>query len=297
MQAKGWCDLPVIYVDILIGTNLLVDYLLLRLSATFLHCYPKAIRLLLSAVLGGVSSLLLLIPIENTWAFFIKCGMMLLMVVIAFGWEGIRAFVRKTAVFFGVNVAFAGLMILLWYKVLPDRIMYRNGAVYFEIGVPALVISASVCYGVLTLVSVLSRRRTMQGSVYPFALTVGGRVREGKALFDTGNTMRDVFSNRPVVVVTESFVQGILPEGFSQFRMGEIGEKGGFRLIPFSTVGTEGVLPAFPAHEARYFAGGVWHFCRDIYVAVTQQRLCAGECDALFGVPLYESSTQEEKVK
>ena len=46
-----------VYADVLFAVNMIVDYFLLRACAAFLHKKPKTMRLILSAAVGGISSI------------------------------------------------------------------------------------------------------------------------------------------------------------------------------------------------------------------------------------------------
>ena len=49
-----------VYIDVVFATNLLMDYILLRLVGTIFRCRKNRIRTLLAAVLGALFSCLLL---------------------------------------------------------------------------------------------------------------------------------------------------------------------------------------------------------------------------------------------
>ena len=54
--------LPVVYIDVLLGVNLFVNYFLLLAVGRFLHLAVRRLRLLAGAAVGAVFSLSILLP-------------------------------------------------------------------------------------------------------------------------------------------------------------------------------------------------------------------------------------------
>lgn len=288
--------MQVIYADVLVATNVLVDYLLLRASAAVMSVRVKPWRLLAASVIGGAYSLVIFVQLPVAAAAALKIAAVAAMVAAAFGVGTPRGFFRSTAVFLLANLVFAGLMLALWYKLLPNSMLYKNGAVYFDVDVLTLVISAAVCYAALTLLSFLARRRTQRGNVFSVELVCNGKKARGRALFDTGNSLRESFSGRPAVIAEAGFVKNIQPPGFRDL-MNASTEKPldfkGFRMIPFATLNRSGALPSFRADEIRVFAEGKWSTVENIYVAVSEKKFTASEFDVLLGVPVFDAIDSE----
>jgi stage II sporulation protein GA (sporulation sigma-E factor processing peptidase) len=59
-----------------------------------------------------------------------------------------------------------------------------------------------------------------------------------KGLADTGNSLTDSFSGKPVVVCSKDSLRGIIDPD-------ELASLKGFRLIPFSTIGEGGLVVSF----------------------------------------------------
>ena len=106
----------VVYVDVLVGVNLIVNYFLLLASAKFLTLPFHRGRLVAASALGALYSLVILLPAWNPFlSLLIKLIMAASIILAAFGWHGVKAFLRQTAAFYIVSFAFAGLMIAVWY--------------------------------------------------------------------------------------------------------------------------------------------------------------------------------------
>ena len=245
----------VIYIDVLVAINIFVTWLLLACGVFFSAVPVKRWRLLLGALAGGAVSLLILLPPAPWW---LLAGEKLLcslgIVFTAFGFGGWRRFLRCFTAFFAVNFAFAGIMLALWLTIRPGGMFYRNGAVYFDVGLPTFVIFACVCYALARGAALLLRRRHPGANACQAAIRIEGRSITLSALYDSGNRLTDGFTGAPVAVAEYAALERFLPEELRAFFRGEMDYMdlpGGhpwrprLRQVPFHALGQEGLLPAF----------------------------------------------------
>ena len=198
-----------------------------------------------------------------------KLGAAVLMLLTGFG--GSRRLLRVTLVFFGLSCAFGGGIFAI--GLLGGRgLTLRNGVLYSVMDLRILLLSAAVCYAVLTLVF---RRTARHGrrEVLPAVLILEGRRVAVNALVDTGNTLTDPVTGRPVMVAEGSLLSPLLPgervldEKALRDPVGTLERlsRGGrgrrFRLLPYQAVGVEcGMLLALRLDDARVGAedyGGI----------------------------------------
>lgn len=279
----------VIYADILIVINIIVNYLLLRASATITGSQFKPVRFLLAAGAGGIFSLIIFIENIPVWLnIIIKILFLFAMVLIAYGVKSVKAFVKCCCAFFLANLAFAGIMLGLSVAAAPNAAIYKNGIVYFNINIFTLTVTSVVCYAVLSLTSRLSKSRVPPKSIYPIRITYGSNTVEGQALLDTGNTLCDCFSGKPAIITEKNFIDNLC-------RGTELTEMKSFRLIPFSTIKSGGALPAFLADKAEIMDKGKWIEARDIYIAVAEKKIVSGNYSALLSVPFFDAIENQIK--
>ncbi len=273
----------VIYADVLVIINLIVNYLLLRASAAITSYSFRTRRILFSSFIGGISSLVIFI--ENISIFLnllIKLILFTVMVLTAFGNKNIKSFLKCCASFALVNFGFAGIMFALTTTVFPNSSAYINGVVYFDISLLTLTVSAIICYIILNLISRFTKSKTPQKSIYEIRIHYGNNSAEGKALFDSGNTLCDCFSGRPVIIAEKEFVKIL-------FSNDDLTSLKNFRLIPFSTIKNSGALPSFMADKTEIKIKGKWIESKEIYIAITDKKIVSGNYTALFGVPYLET--------
>ena len=86
----------------------------------------------------------------------------------------------------------------------------RGGTIYYPISLKALLLTAAAAYCVVWLV--FSRLAAHGGGeIVQVRLRLGDRSARVPALVDTGNSLRDPLTNRPVLVVNWQLAQQILP--------------------------------------------------------------------------------------
>lgn len=280
----------VIYADILIFINLIINYLLLRAASVMLGIKHNAVRFLASSAFGGVFSLVIFVEnIPDFLNVIIKILFLTVMVCTAFKIKKFSEFLRDFAAFFLCNFAFAGIMLAITVFASPQAAIYKNGVVYFDISIFTLVAASAVCYVILSLVSKFVRSRMVHNLLYDISVSYSGKTVGGKALLDTGNSLRDSFSGKPVIIAEKRFIENIVPPDC------DITQMKNFRLIPYSTISTGGALPAFLADEIRVVFEGKNIALTDVYVALTDKKIVSSDYSVLLGAPFLEAVINYEE--
>lgn len=247
--------MTVVYVDLLWLLNFMANYLLLLAGGRMAGVLLLRGRMALAAALGAVYAVLLFVPsLEWLAAWPCRIGAGVLMGVLAYG-KG-RGLLRPTVMFFTAAAALGGTV--LGARMLGSGpLTADNGALYSHLDLRLLLLLFAVCYFVLSL---FFRRTAAQGRGELVALNIRmlGRELGLSALRDTGNTLSDPTTNRPVVVVEFELLAALLPPGMEPSspvegleRLHEAGIRGG-RLLPYRAVGTEwGLLLALRAEQVQ----------------------------------------------
>lgn len=251
-----------VYLDLLIVLNFLVD-LLLIMGTNRLSGYPPGVRRALpAAIIGGVYAGACVLPgfafLGSTLWRLVSLGAMS---VVAFGIG--ESGLRRGILFVLLSMALGGIAACL-----------NRGGFW------ALVISAA---GVCALCMVGFRGRVGQQHYVPVTICWGGKTVTMTALVDTGNTLRDPLTGRPVLVVDET-VAGKL-SAFTPSQLAHPVETmaaaklPGLRLIPYTAVGSAagmllGLRPDYVQVDGKE---------AEVIVAFAPQRLGQGGYQALAG--------------
>ena len=290
--------MPVVYLDVLVVLNWFIDFLLLSSAARILRLTFKRWRLVLGALLGGVSACLIFLPaMPFALSMLVKLVAASLIVLTAFPWLGLRAYGKQMLVFFVISAAFAGIATAVWFFAAPAGLMVANGVVYFDVS-PLLLVGLTVLsYGCIRIYDRFIRKKAPVNREYRLQLDGGAGTVELRALYDTGLHLTEPFSGKPVIVVRQSAVYPNLPPALREALSVQVTDDhvhsletgtvqavaSRLRMVPYQTVGGKGLLPAFQAPKT--VITGVGKADKDItgvYIALAPD-LGRGEYEALFG--------------
>ena len=240
----------VIYADVLVALNIFVNYFLLLATEKLLRYDAKTLNTVLSSLLGGFYSLT--VYLQNTpkpLQLFMNISALILMTLICFRPKSFKPFLKELLCFVGVNTAFAGIMLAVWFFFAPKGMLYNNSIVYFDIDIKLLVVSTLGCYLFLRLVFIIAKRAVPKEKVVSVTLVNNNKAVSVNALLDTGNTLKDAFSGESAAVADESVMKALLGFSLDTYIQREkaglqSSERLNIRLIPVSTVSAEALLPA-----------------------------------------------------
>ena len=254
--------MTVIYVDTLFLLNAAVDYLLLLASARLAGEPLARLRFLLGAVLGGLYAVAIFLPGLSFLARPpCQLAAAVLMVLAAF-WKS-RRLLRQVVIFLALSCAFGGGVLAI--GLLGGRgLTLSNGVLYSGMDLKIVLLSAAGCYGALTLLFQRTGRHTAAaGELRPVRLTLGERQVSLTALVDTGNTLTDPATGRPVLVAEADCVEELLPPGIRP-SPADLRDPAGalerledpwrrrFRLLPYRSVGVDrGLLLAVRVDQVQ----------------------------------------------
>lgn len=231
----------VIYADVLVVTNMAVNYFLLLGTAKLGNQGITLWRLLAGSLLGALTSLYILIPSPALW---LEIGsrplFALISVAAAFLPRKPRVFLRLYVIFLGVTLLFGGAMLAVQNLLKPAGMAVIGSVVYFDISPLLLVVSTALCYGILRGGQALSRLRNPNAKRQSITVRSDQAVIEITAMVDTGHSLADPFSGDPVVIISPSAGDRLLPEGLNIAKA-----EGKYRLIPYKTAAETGTMEGF----------------------------------------------------
>lgn len=238
----------VVYADILMVLNLIVDYFLLSAAGRLIRSKSSVWRILAGAGVGAVSSLMIFLPqIHIVFEIIIRFAVCVLMSACAFGYGSLKSLLRNSGILFAVVCSYAGIMIAFWYMLRPPGMLINNSVVYFNISPAVLIISSTLCYLVfLGLRFVFSKSSAIceKCGVTVFADQNSIKM---TAIVDTGNSIEDVFSKSEVIIADKGCVKKLLgelnPENNKELKMR-------YRVVPCGTVSGVGMLEGYRCDRA-----------------------------------------------
>ena len=259
-----------VYLDVLLLSNLWVDYALLRTAARLTHTPLPPPRAALASAAGAVSALTILLPAMPAAVCLAgRCLTAFAIAAAAFGMHSPRLLLRQTAVLFLLSLFFCGAVYALAMLRAPVGFLMQNTVVYADVSLLTLLIATTAAAAVSVWLA--KRRERLPKAGYQLHLRIGGADYCLPALADTGSALCDAFSGRPVVVCPAHR----LGKWLAQYPDAEsaAADCRGFRMIPVRTVAGTSLLPAFlPERAAILPSGHSTEIPLDVLIALTAEQ-------------------------
>ncbi len=239
----------VVYADILMLVNLIVDFALIELTARFLKVAPRFYRKLLGAAVGAIASLYIFLPQTNELInVLFQIGLSFIITLLAFGFHNFKFFLRAAAVFFGVTFLYGGAMLAFYMVFKPDGMVVNNSVVYFDISLKFLIIFSIIGYFLVAFIRFLLKKSAPAAPRCTVVFWVRERSVKLEAIIDTGNSLQDIFGFSQVIVAERKAVEALFPEGL----YGDEVERR-YRAIPCKTVMGTVLLDGYRCDTAKVF--------------------------------------------
>lgn len=289
-----------VYADVLVALNVLLTYILLVAVRIMCKCPTNKWAVMIASLLGGFSSLIIFWDdLGNVFSFVYKLISGAVIVGVAFLPKKPKPFLKTYLSFFLVSFLFGGAMYAVQLTLTPDKIIYFNGTVYFDMSLSYLVGCVLSVYGVFLVANYLLEKRTLKCSKCVLEICFNNISVTIPAIVDTGNSLVDGMSARPVVVAELSAIAPLFErEELSFFKNQSFDNVPKslmkiFRLVPCSAVTGESLLPSFiPSYVKITTEKGVYKtdFCT---IGVVNKELSQGEYKALLNNNIFENVKEE----
>jgi len=267
---------------------------------------PPVIRLLLGCLVSSLLSLcLVLLQVLNIYInIFAAVTLIMIGVKITFGPKRVGEFVTLSVMACIVTCALGGLGFSLYYTNLPKQLEATLGLTVVRFSFLLLLASTAAFYVIIKLCLVFYNRRLVRKQVfYPMKIYCGEDSVGLTALLDTGNTLREPLSQKPVIIVEFGTVKDFMPDAFKLafYESGEAcpqapaaglyepdgtdpdgapGPAGGFaarlRMIPFASIGKEnGMLIGFRPDKTEIIRENGRAAPCDVIIGIYNRKLSA----------------------
>ncbi len=237
--------MTVIYADILLIINLVVDYLLLFAVSRIAGARFERIKGLTAAFGGALYSMTVFLKLPKVLSVLIGFLTVLIMVLITFGRRKPAEFIRLTAIFYICSFLFSGFMMLINSASKNEPFFVSTGILYFEFSAIQVVISAVAAFAVTEIFRRIFHHGEAENCTM-VRIFYKGKSAVLKGFTDTGNSLTEPFSGTPVAVTFPKSLDKILPEDMLlAMKNKTLSTDFKFRLIPCNTVSGSVLISAF----------------------------------------------------
>lgn len=223
-----------VYADVLVFLNGVITYFLLLCVCAFFKFRPKTYRLILGAILGGISALTIFLPDLNVFVgLFTRITVCLIIILTAFSFKNKIRFLKYTLAFLTITYIFGGATLALTELFNIKSVMCVNGVCYFDIEPMFLILSSGAIYLFLRFLLLFKRKSADEQAIYNCIVEYNGVTVGFRGINDTGNSLCDPYFGSPVAIIEKKILQPIL----------ELEPK--TYLIPIKSVATNSTIYSF----------------------------------------------------
>ncbi len=297
----------VVYADVIFIVNLVMDFIILTVTARLCGQNIRLVRIILAAIISA--GFYCLVFFEKTKAlvnFFSTYGVLCLCLYISFIPKNLRAFLKLFGATHVSAFCMGGIAYAMFYFV--NTPVLSVGGITGQLPVVRnfplmlLIWSVSLFYVLFKLtLSWLRSRELKKQAYYTAKIFVDNQSISLNTLVDTGNTLRDPLTDYPVIIAEFDSVKDVLPRALRQayreknesdllmaVTLTDFAKR--IRMIPFTSLGSKnGLLMGFRPDRVEILQEGKTVSIERVVVGVYNVALSAeGTYNGLLSPELIE---------
>ena len=188
-----------LYLDLIFILNIWFDFLLLMSVSILLKRNVKFKRIFLGSMLGGITFFLLFIKLNSFLLFLFKILVSILMIITSFSFKNIKYTLTNLGYFYLTSIILGGGMYLisdLFSYNNKNLVFYHNG---FQINYIVLLIMSPII--ILFYIKNVLKLKNSYSNYYKVDMLYKNKLYHLNGYLDTGNTLKDIYKKRGVVLV------------------------------------------------------------------------------------------------
>ena len=197
-----------VYVDLLVVEDLIINYLILIGTGILLNRIIKFKNIFLSSVIGTISLIFLFIDINKLLIFIISFIFSIIMSIISFKYKDIIYTIKNIMYMYFISIFLAGTIYLINTNFMPHINSYILNTIILII----IAIFTTYIY-----VKSLKKIKIINSNYYQIDI-------------DTGNKLTDPYTHKPIILISNKTVDI---------------NKEKIILVPYNTIDSHGLLKCF----------------------------------------------------
>lgn len=214
-----------VYIDLILITNFLFDFILLLATSIILKRNVKVMRIILGALFGSLTTLSLFIRFNTIELFFFKMIVSILMITLSFGFKNYKYFFKNMYYLYMTSILLGGIVYFI-----NIQFSYKNEGLLFitdGAGINVImggILSIIILYKYVKQIKLL---KTNYNKYYKTSIYFkNGQITTFNAFLDTGNKLIDPYKKWPIILINQNKIKD-----FDKVI-----------LVPYHTVNGEGLL-------------------------------------------------------
>jgi len=236
----------VVYIDLYIFLNLFINGCIIYIVSRIIGKHVGLFKLLFSDLFASFLGLSICLPSMNIYfSIFYKFISSIIITCIAFGFKNIISVLKNSFIYMSVSITYSALVI--WSSsifILKNIIYINNIEIYYNLPVSFTVIFMMFLLLFYYVISKIKSIKNMDSLIYDCLIVLHGKKIDIRGFLDTGNSLCDIITGLPVIIIGKSAAKSIIPDIEGFLSMSSVSEK--YKIIPYKTAdGKCNILPAF----------------------------------------------------
>jgi stage II sporulation protein GA (sporulation sigma-E factor processing peptidase) len=291
-----------------------MNYIILFATGYILKIKIKHIRLIISAMLGGIYSILAYTQILQIYSNILtKIILSIVMVYIAYNAKNIKVLFKQLIIFYLTSFVFGGCSLALLYFVKPQEILIKNGMYIGTYPIKIALLGGIVGFTITVIAFKVVKHKLTQKDIYcTIKICLGEKSAKVKAMLDTGNMLKDPITRMPVIIVEKDMLYELIPykilNNLEKIIGGDINSEfydeknveyiSKFKVIPFNSIGKQnGLLLGFKASKVIIETDTNEEELNNVIIGIYDKKLSKKDSyNALLGLDILEGGREDEYI-
>lgn len=251
----------IVYIDILLLVNFIVNLFILHVTAQTLRKRVKLIWMCISSALGSLYVLTVIYPSLIYLSYIpFKMLIVIIMILIVFREKSILFNIKASLIFILYSILLAGMCLLIQIN---NSVDMSFDIIIINFPYERLLLSVMVIYiFIYRLMIFVGDRKEVSTLIYTIDIMSKNHKYTIKAFLDTGNELREPATNLPVLIVERDILKDILLE------------KNNTYYVPYTVVsGAGGRLMGFKPEYINIHINKKNIETRDVIIAFCEYKL------------------------
>lgn len=192
-----------IYIDVVILLNFLIDLILIFSVALILRRQTNLIKIIKGGLFGSLSIISLLFNINSFLLVFFKFITAIIIVIIVFGYKDIKFTIRNVFYLYTSSIILGGFLYMLELE-----LCYKNEGMLFYHNGLSLNFSVLLLLSPIIIFFYVKQARELRENYSKYynidVYLKSGKVLELNAFLDTGNKLVDPYFKKPIILINKN---------------------------------------------------------------------------------------------
>ena len=195
-----------IYVDVVIMENFIVDLFILVITCKILKIQTNKIRIIIASIIGGVYSIVMVIPQINIFASIpFQIAISFIIIFIAFNKNRIFIIFKGVGVFILVSIVLSGMCFM--FTIVQSNYSVDKSFQVEDNSFKNIILSLIIIYFIsCRIIAFIKDRTVVSNFIFDIEFEYSGKISSIKGFLDTGNELSEPSTNLPCILVEQKFL-------------------------------------------------------------------------------------------